>query len=231
MVGQPSISPVVVLEVIQQLDERARSAGLVERMLSAALDREAESVTGGSVAGMGVSDEGNGEAGGDDADARLEDYGPLPWMQVRLSRAENRRAMNESELAILDYQALLRRDVSVLADDERERLYRGLVPASLDAGRFELAFDAAAALLEDPARPGRLRPAAMEDPLLQSFVDAARRQLELGRTDAARTVYTGLLRLLAGEPGRRLPAGLASQIDQLRELLTPAGEPRGAVMT
>ncbi len=202
MVSQPSITPILVLEVLDTLDDRVRNTALVERLLSAALDREPSPTT-------------------EEADTPAS----LPWMQVRLTRAENRLAMNEPELAILDYEALLQREDAAALARERERLYRGLIPAYLDVGRNAPAITAAATLLHDPARPGRLDPAAAEDPLLQTFVDTARRQLELGRTDAARTVFDGLLTLLGPPENRRLPPNLAPQINQLRELLEAAAPP------
>ena len=204
MVGRPSITPIQVLEVVEQIRGRARSAALIERMLTAALDREPAPEAGQT----------------------SDQAAPLPWYQVRLLRAENRRAMNEPELAILDYEALLQRSLRLLPGHERERLYRGLIPTYLEVGRNEPALAAAATLLRDPARPGRLDPAAAEDPMLDTLVQAVHRQLELGRVESARTVFDGLLRLLGPSEQRRLPPSLASQINQLREQLDALPSPR-----
>ena len=204
MVGRPSITPILVLEVIQQVQDRARSGALTERMLTAALDRE-PAPEAGRTSSQAVS---------------------LPWLQVRLARAENRRALNEFELAILDYEALLQRDTGQMPGHERERLYRGLIPTYLQVGRNEPALAAAATLLRDPGRPGGLDPAAADDPILDTLVQAVHRQLELGRVESARTVFRGLLQLLGPSDQRRLPPSLASQINQLRELLEVASPAR-----
>jgi hypothetical protein len=190
MARQPTISPVIVLDVTESLYDRLQSRGLVESLLTAALDRP-----------------------------QIEGDAPGPRLRLRLARAENRLARNEPELAILDFEALLREDTEALDGRERDRLYRGVVPAYLRAGRYAPALDAAGTFLRDPADPTRLDPDAIDDPLVPLILDTAKRQAELGRMVAARQLFDGLMQMLGPERDRRLPPRLAPQVNTLREMI------------
>jgi hypothetical protein len=190
MAGQPTISPTLVLEVTQRVYDQLEDRGLVESLLTAALERR-----------------------------RDEGQVPGPFLRLRLARAENRLARNEPELAILDFETLLKHEPLALSTPELDRLYRGAIPAYLRVGRYEPAFDAAEAFFEDPARPGRIDPGAADDRLIQTFLDTAKRQAELGRMENARAVFGGTLDLLGRSADRRVPPRLAPQINTIREMI------------
>ncbi|MEM9881390.1 MAG: hypothetical protein AAF800_00545 [Planctomycetota bacterium] len=181
------------LEAVDRLRAERNDGPLIERFLTAALDRAP-----GSEPAVG--------------EARSE---------LRLERAENRLSMDEPDLAILDFEALLRQPPDTLNDRQRDRLYRGLIPAYLQANRAEPALAAARAFFADPADPAALDPAAADDPLLQQFTRAGHRAADLGRADDARQLLEGL-RLLLGPTNPRIPPELAQQMRLLEEKLPPA---------
>ncbi len=184
------VTPSVSLDTIEQLDALGRDLSLRERFLTAALERGPEH----------------------------PDLPPGPYLQLLLERAETRLQQNSPELAAADFERLLER-VDQLHANERERLYRGLIPAYLASGRYEPATAAARAFFEDPANPGSIDPAATDDPLMDTFLTVAHREADLGRPEPARQIFDGL-RLLLG-PSPSIPPALAQKMTSLEQKLTP----------
>jgi len=141
------------------------------------------------------------------------------YLELRLQRAENRLAMDEPDLAITDFEYLLQQGFADLASPQRDRLYRGLIPSYLQAGRIDPAFAAARAFFADPATPGRIDPAATDDPLMGHFIRAGHRAADLGRSEAAQQIADGLRLLLGPNNDGRMKPQLAQQLRLLDEKL------------
>lgn len=194
MAARPTISPERALQTAKfLLDQPNNRPQFVDRFLTAAIDR----------------------------------HGPAPakddaYLLLRLARAENRMAMGEADLAINDYEFLLGRTPDALTARQRDDLYRGLIPAYLRARRYDPAIAAARAFFEDPAQPGRLDASALEDPLMQTFLDTIRADAELERFDEANDLFEKFMLLLGPERDRRLPISLTPQINNIRKLLDAA---------
>lgn len=182
----------------QRLATDRKDNALVERFLSAAIDR-----------------------------GRPEGPALASYLELRLERAENRLAMNEPDLAISDFEYLLEQGLSAMPDPQRDRLYRGLIPAYLQAGRIDPAFAAARAFFADPANPGGIDPAATDDSLMGNFIRAGHRAADLGRTETAKQISDGLRLLLGPNNDGRMKPELAQQLRLLDEKLAPntAGTP------
>lgn len=193
MAGRPTISETDALRTGEALLENHKDKTLADRFFTAAIDRHAAP--------------------------------PAPVQQyhrLRLVRGENRLTMDEPDLALVDFEYLLQQDPAELTTIQRNDVYRGLIPAYLQAGRYAPAVNAARAFFEDPANPGRLDPAAANDPLIQTFLDTVRRLVEQGRTDDARDLFERFMFLLGPDNDRKFPVDLAPQINTLRERLAPA---------
>ncbi|MEM7625670.1 MAG: hypothetical protein AAF333_08580 [Planctomycetota bacterium] len=199
MAGRPTISENDALRTGDILLDKHKDMTLVDRFLTAAIDRHATPPT------------------------------PVqPYHRLRLVRGENRLAMDNPDLALVDFEYLLRQDPETLTNPQRNSVYRGLIPAYLQAGRYEQAVGAARAFFEDPANPGRLDPAAADDPLIQNFLDTIRDQAERGQLDEANDLFERFMLLLGPDNDRRLPVDLAPQINTLRERLAPVPPPEAA---
>lgn len=151
---------------------------------------------------------------GDDEAAATASY-----FELRLERAENRLAMDDPDLAIIDYEFLLDQGPAALSNPQRNELYRGLIPAYLQANRIEQAFTTARAFFADPAQPGRIDPAATDDPLMGNFIRAGHRAADLGRVENARQIGDGLRLLLGPNSEGRIKPELAQQLRLLDEKL------------
>ena len=139
---------------------------LTERILTAALERQPE--------------EGESRAG---------------YLDLRLRRADARRAAGQADLAVSDYEKLLD-EIDALDPATAEAVYRGLVPARLDAGRHADALEAASVFLLPSGRP------IADDPLLIVLVDAGLRAVDLGRPGVGVDLHEGVLQLAGGRAVR-----------------------------
>ncbi|MEM1109459.1 MAG: hypothetical protein AAGH99_12305 [Planctomycetota bacterium] len=184
-----------VLRTAQQLRAERDDTSLVERFLSVAIDR-----------------------GRPDVPALAS------YRELRLARADNRVAMNQPDLAISDFEYLLEQDIASMSDPQRDRLYRGLIPAYLQANRIDAAFVAARAFFADPADPGGIDPTTTDDPLMTDFVTAAHRAADLGRREAAQQLGDGIRLLLGPNEGRMKPE-LAQQLRLLDDKLSIEAPP------
>ena len=193
MAGRPTISETDALRTGEALRDNHKDKALVDRFLTAAVDRHAVPPT------------------------PVREY-----HRLRLVRAENRLAMDEPDLALVDFEYLLQQPPETLSTNQRNAVYRGLIPAYLQAGRYEQAVNAARAFFEDPANPGRLDPSATRDPLIQNFLDTTRDLAERGRLDEARDLFERFMFLLGPDNDRKLPVDLAPQIKTLRDRLSPS---------
>jgi len=159
---------------------------LRERMLTAALERQPE-----------------------------EDEPRAGALDLRLRRADARRAAGQADLAVSDYEKLLP-EIDALNPAAAEAVYRGLVPACLDAGRHDDALRAAAAFLGGTGRP------VADDPLLLTLVDAGLRAVDLGRPGVGVDLHEGVVRLLEAAPSDAdRPAGLTERLARLEGALAP----------
>lgn len=174
----------------QRLATDRRDNALVERFLTAAIDQ-----------------------------GRPEGPALASYLELRLERAENRLAMDEPDLAIVDFEYLLQQGLADMADPQRDRVYRGLIPATLQANRVEPAFAAARAFFADPANPGGIDPAATDDPLMGHFIRAGHRAADLGRAETAQQIADGLRLLLGPNNDGRIKPELAQQLRLLDEKL------------
>ncbi len=111
-----------------------------------------------------------------------------------LERAETRMAMGNPGPALGDYQRL-EGPIDQLSDKDRDRLDRGMIKAYLLLGQVDEAFDVARRLLGIVERDGILPPT--DDPVIDLFVETARRHATNNRLDHASAILTKL-RLLLG---------------------------------
>ena len=165
------------------------------------------------------------------------------YLGLRLLRADARRVAGQADLAISDYEKLLPEagavpsevaaaaaaaDPPVDPDPDAvaaeaaadaahaEAVYRGLIPACLDAGRHADALQAAEAFLLDGKRP------IARDPLLLTLVDAGLRAIDLGRPGVGVDLHAGVGTLLdAAPPDAPRPEGLTDRLARLEAALAP----------
>lgn len=163
------VQPAVVLETVQRIEGAGYDASLLDRMLSAAIDRETP--------------------------ASATDLVPLLLKrgEMRLASASPAEALADYE-RVLALQAELPAG-SRLSSDAVDRLTRGRIHAHLQVGQLDEAFDAARGLL-GYAQPGAALPRT-DDPIIDQFLDVARTHAEAGRREPARRMLTRL-RLLLG---------------------------------
>lgn len=166
----------------------------------------------------------------DAAIRRGDNQGPgaAAYFELRLERGANRLTMDEPDLAIIDYEFLLDQRHSTtpgpaappaLTGPQRDELYRGLIPAYLQANRIDNAFTTARAFFADPSNPSRIDPAATDDPLMGNFIRTAHRAADLGRTESAKQIVDGLRLLLGPNNPGRINLQLAQQMRLLDEKL------------
>lgn len=155
-----------------------------------------------------------------------EGAGVVSYFELRLERAENRLAMSEPDLAIIDYEFLLDQGPTILSNPQRDELYRGLIPAYLQANRIEPAFATARAFFADPSNPGRIDPAATDDPLMGNFIRAGHRAADLGRSETAKQIADGIRLLLGPNSEGRIKPELAQQLRLLDEKLQASSSVR-----
>ncbi len=194
------VTPNELWLVLTQLDaarpdsDLERDRVLRERMLTAALDR-----------GLKVQEP------------------QRAYLNLRLARAQARRAAGEPDLAVSDFEKLLL-DVDVLEPRRIEQLYRGLIPAYLDANRHQDAMALAEVFLKknslsapgSPVKPN----AIVDDPLLYTFVKAGRRAVELGRPGVGHDLLEGI-RSLCPLEGPAISDNLAERLAELEDALAP----------
>ena len=193
MAGRPTVGENDALRTARALLEKDPGQALIDRFLTAAIDRH-----------------------------RAPPRPIGPYLRLRLFRAEKRLAASEPDLAVVDYEYLLGQDPADLSATQRDTVYRGLIPAYLQAGRFDAAVVAARAFFEDPADPGRLDASAASDPLIQDFLDAVGELVRRGRHEEADELLEAFTLMLGPDHERRLPVGLAPQIQNLREQIAGA---------
>ncbi|MEM8737464.1 MAG: hypothetical protein AAGG38_03160 [Planctomycetota bacterium] len=231
------------LNIAAQLQRDRQDLAFLERFYTAAIDGHEPTylaaVRGDGAPETTASAAGSAEAVSGSADARPPGpaAGSAPTdpagstaavanhYELRLRRGENRLAMQEPDLAVIDFEWLLTQQSAVLDDPtrqslashQRDRLYAGLIPAYLRAGRVEPAFRAARAYFADPANPGVIDPAATDHPLMIHFIDAGHRAADLGRTETATALLDGLRLLHGPEPSYNLE--LAARMRRLEDKL------------
>lgn len=124
--------------------------------------------------------------------------------RLLLARAQTQSLADNADLVVLDYEAALP-DVDKLLVEDQQRLYRGLTAAYLAQQNADKAFDTARLILLDSE--GNAHPAASDDPIIQTFIDAIAAANTSGDKPHARTLLAGLRELFA-------TAGLPAEIGQ-----------------
>ncbi|MEM9418964.1 MAG: hypothetical protein AAGA25_07950 [Planctomycetota bacterium] len=145
------------------------------------------------------------------------------YLELRMARAENRLAMGEADLAVIDFEYLLENGLPQMTDPQRDQLYRGLIPAYLQADRIDDAFTAARAFFADPANPAGIDPAATDDPLMGHFISAGHRAADRARIETAKQIGDGLRLLLGPNNDGGIKPELAQQLRLLDEKIQGAG--------
>lgn len=141
------------------------------------------------------------------------------YLKLLLARAQTRPLSETAELVVLDYEALLPH-LELLGGTDADLALRGLTAAYLANDRLDDAFATAkrVLLMED----GSVAVGASDDPLVEVFINSARRSLELDRTDLAVQVLSSLRELLGGgirpELGQRL-SELQRDIEDVERVL------------
>lgn len=142
------------------------------------------------------------------------------YLDLRLRRADARRAADQADLAVSDYEKLLP-DIDALSPAQVQGVYRGLVPACLAAGRHDDALQAVETFLLVGER------SVVDDPLVLQLVDAGLRAVELGRPGVGVDLHEGVLRLLDAAPQAQnqaqapRPAVLSERLLELETALAP----------
>jgi hypothetical protein len=192
------VQPPVVLEVVNRQEMLGRATGLLDRMLTAALNRPRPEVQAGQP--------------------------PPPDLMspLRLKRAELRLAAGNAAAAIDDYDAVIKAQIDVpanqrLGPEARDRMNRGRIQAYLQTGQPDQAFHVAQDLLG--VAQGSF--ASTNDPVIDQFVEAARHYGEIGERIKARQVLAQVRTLL----GPALKPEVAQRIALLEaEIATRPGE-------
>ncbi|MEM9416282.1 MAG: hypothetical protein AAGA29_12520 [Planctomycetota bacterium] len=140
---------------------------------------------------------------------RPEDESASAFPRLLLARAQTLSLDTDADLVVLDYEAALP-EVDALDEPDQQRLYRGLTAAYLALHNAEQAFDTAKVLLADA--DGNPYPAASDDPLVQSFIDAIAGANTRGDKDHARELLDGL-RDFFGTAG--IPAEIGQRLTDL----------------
>jgi hypothetical protein len=183
------VPPATTLQAIEMFAADTPRPTLRERMLSASLEA---------------------------APPLAERPNPDPYPALLLRRAQVRRSMGQTELALADYQRLDQRR-EALDPATRELISRGMVQCYLETNQVSEAFAVARRFFADPDRPGSLRPDVANDPMMDEIVAAARRETELGRDQRARRILDNL-RLLLG-PTAGINAELDRRIQQVESAI------------
>lgn len=143
-----------------------------------------------------------------------------PYLRLLMTRAQMLFADDAADRAVLDYKAALDH-ADALPPDEQQQLYRGLTTAYLAEENTAAAFEAAQLLLLDAE--GNPRPAADDEPLIQTCLDAITRANDAGNKDFARDVLAKLRDLL----GTGITAELGQRLTDLERQVN-AGPPPDA---
>ncbi|WP_432799217.1 HEAT repeat domain-containing protein [Poriferisphaera sp. WC338] len=111
---------------------------------------------------------------------------------IFLKRAEIRLHLANSAAALLDYQQV---DASItqLSAHEREQFLRGYITSQLHLNAIDGAFASAKRLLDIIEVGGRT---GTDDPIVNTFIEQAKRYIAAKRTDEARQIVTSLRTLL-----------------------------------
>ena len=158
-----------VLRLLPELDAAGDDPTLRERVLSSALEAET------------------------DAELPTVDAVDPAKLALRLERGETRLTLGEPAAAIEDFERLGRASAR-LSDRQADRLGRGWIRAALALGRFDEAFEVASRLLGEAGPTDVMGPT--DDPIVDLFIEAAKRQVRLGQRDQARAILTRLRELL-----------------------------------
>ena len=178
-----------VLELLPTLDKAGADLTLRDRVLSAALSADGD-------------DSGSPDAA---AEAQVDAPTRATLASLRLERGETRLALREPAAAIEDFERLGQAH-DLLDDRQADRLGRGWIRAALALGRYDQAFDVAGGLLGESQPTDVLGPT--DDPIVDLFVEAAKRQAQLGQRDQARQILRRLRSLL----GPRIKPEVAQRI-------------------
>ncbi|XAM00461.1 hypothetical protein OT109_03535 [Phycisphaeraceae bacterium D3-23] len=149
-------------------------------------------------------------------DGRPEDEAASAFPRLLIARAQTLPLDDDAGLVVLDYEAALP-DIEALDAEDQQRLYRGLTAAYLAQQNADKAFETARLILVDTE--GNPHPAASDDPLIQTFIDAIANANTRGDKDHARALLAGLRELFA-DAG--LPAEIGQRLTDLeREVNAP----------
>lgn len=142
-------------------------------------------------------------------------------LKLLLMLAKARQGGDAPRLRVNDYQAALP-FLETLGDADRGELLRGLTQAYLDIGSTEEAFETARKVLFNDA--GEVLADASTDPLMPVFTAAAQQALDLGQTDRAQAIVTGLRETL----GTAITPELGLKLEQIQTAIdtppAPASE-------
>lgn len=164
------VEPPVVLETVQRLEVQGQAVPLLDRMLSAALERE--------------------------TNTKMPAEQRVPLL---LKRAEMRLGAGKAPGALADYDAALAAQgglpsTAKLSSEAKDRMSRGRIQAYLQIGEPDKAFEVAQALIK---KPGYGVPST-DDPVVEQFLEAARTYAHAGQKDEGRQVLRKLRTVLGG---------------------------------
>ena len=153
-------------------------------------------------------------------DAAVQQNPPTEaYLRLLLTRAQTRPLSESPELVVLDYEAVLPH-LEGMNERDIDRTLRGLTAAYLANDRLDDAFATAKRVLlkED----GSVAAGASNDPLIEVFMNNARRSLELDRTDLAVQILGSMREMLGGgippELGQRF-SELQNDIEDVERVL------------
>lgn len=195
------VSPSAMAGLLPKLDAAAEDRTLRERVLSSAIDANA------TAAAEAWSDNGNAmqsDAEGEPSPS-LSRADREALLVLRLERGETRLALDEHAAAVQDFQTL-NEHRDRLRDRQVDRMSRAWIRAALALNRFESAFDVAKRLLGEAGPGDAVGPT--DDPIIDLFIESAKRQVQLGQRDDARSILTRLRELL----GSRIKPEVAQRI-------------------
>jgi len=194
-----------MLQALPTLDQVSDDGLLREVMLTKTIEAAEDQEASSAKTPDSASDTG-------DVNASNEASMEPAVLALILERAETRLALAEPVGALDDFE-ILGDEHDQLDDQQIDRLGRGWIKAALATGRYEQAFRVAGELLGDGGNAEALAPT--DDPIIDLFIEAAKRQVQIGDRRQGREIVAGLRDLL----GSRIKPEVAQRIAMLEAQL------------